>query len=151
MSIDKKAALDRLASLEDEAKKLRSIIEKADEPKTIFERVQSFEDACVVMKVDIAEFVRKFGFLAKDTLAYEKLKVIAEALREGWKPNWNNSNQPKRYPWFDMRGAVSFVSVVTYWGDTCSVVGSRLCQETEKKAEYMGKQFIDLYRDLLSE
>ncbi len=70
----------------------------------ITERVKSFEDACQVLGIltnvpDVKGFTRKHQ---KAIVANYKLIIIAEALNEGWKPNWQDSDEYKYYPWFDM-------------------------------------------------
>lgn len=70
----------------------------------ITERVKSFEDACQVLGIstnvpDVKGLPRKHQ---KAIVANYKLIIIAEALNEGWKPNWQDSDEYKYYPWFDM-------------------------------------------------
>ena len=35
-----------------------------------------------------------------DEIARRKLETITEALNEGWRPDWNNTNEYKYFPWF---------------------------------------------------
>lgn len=70
----------------------------------ITDRVKSFEDACQVLGIstnvpEVKGLPRKHQ---KAIIANYKLIVIAEALNEGWKPNWQDSDEYKYYPWFDM-------------------------------------------------
>jgi len=111
--------------------------------------VLSFEDAC-----------RKLGHTTvlpvsnKFVIAGHKLSIIAEALNEGWIPNWNNEQEYKYVPVFDMRTSatkgVSFVYVDTLWNHTHSVVGSPLCYKTNDLAYFIANYFIDLYQDYMS-
>ncbi len=74
--------------------------------KNISERVTTFEEACEVEGVD-----PKILFNENDTpdeIAYKKLKVIRNALVGKWRPDWNNSNQVKYWPVFDMRTSSGF-------------------------------------------
>lgn len=114
----------------------------------ITDRVKTFEDACRIIGFD-PEGSYVFGD-SKDDTAYKKLKLISEALNEGWKPDWNNSNQYKWYPWFRFKEGFGFS--LTDWGSADSVTDacSRLCFKSQELAEYAGKQFEDIYRDFLT-
>ena len=115
--------------------------------------IKTFEDACKKLNVDPTA-LPDFSILPekhrKALLAHTKLVLIAEALNDGWKPNWEDSSELKYYPWFDMRAAPSG-SGLSFDGDgrtyTFSDVGSRLCYQTDDIAAYAGEQFLDLYAD----
>jgi hypothetical protein len=68
---------------------------KAFFSQKITDRVKSFEDACNVLGIS----TNIIGGTA-DEIAYRKLKIIIQALNEGWTPNWNDTDEPKYYPWF---------------------------------------------------
>lgn len=70
-------------------------------PKDITKRVKTYADACAVLGIEPMNetVLAKLGF-TKDEIAYRKLKTIAEALNEGWRPDWANSNENKYWPWF---------------------------------------------------
>lgn len=112
--------------------------------RKITDRVKSFEDACLVLNLDAAKEIP--AGLPAHVEAYMKLCVIAKALNEGWTPDWDNGNQYKYYPYFDMKNGFSFFSSYDYC--QYSRVGSRLCFQNSKLAEYAGTQFLDLYKQL---
>jgi hypothetical protein len=132
---------------------LKSVTKTA--PKDITKRVKTYEDACAVIGVepDNEEVLTKLGF-SKDEIAYRKLKVIVEALNEGWRPNWNNSNEYKYYPWFTYGGAsagfafANAYNAASHTGASADV-GSRLCFKTRELATYAGQKFGDIYNDFL--
>ena len=139
-----------------------------------YRNIKTYEDACAAtgdtMIVDFEED-------EPDVIAYLKLRTISRALwgkdfdpkpdAEGTKVYW--------YPWFALytqseidnmnyedRG--SLLSAGAYYGaaagfgclDTynrssysLATLGFRLCQETEEKARYFGRQFIRLWADYL--
>lgn len=74
---------------------------KTVSPKDITKRVKTYADACAVLGIEPVneDVLTKLGF-TKDEIAYRKLKTIAEALNEGWRPNWADSNEYKYWPWF---------------------------------------------------
>jgi hypothetical protein len=113
----------------------------------ITDRVKSFEDACKVTGGDPES--RGFTVGSTDEIAYKKLKTIISALNEDWKPDWNNSNEPKYYPWF-YQNAPGFRLHDVICGYTASCVGSRLCFKSRELAEYAVKQFFSLYKDFFT-
>ena len=120
-------------------------------PQDIKERIKTFEDVMKHLGIDPEEFDDRIEDMTPDEAAYVKLKHIAQALNEGWKPNWNDSNERKYHPWFDMRSASGGFSFdgYGYWL-TPSGVGSRLCFKSSELARYAGTQFESIYKDFLT-
>lgn len=119
----------------------------------ITDRVKSFEDACQVLGIstnvpEVKGLPRKHQ---KAIIANYKLIVIAEALNEGWKPNWQDSDEYKYYPWFDMSNPAgvsdSYTSLAA--SSTTANIGSRLCLKNRELAIYFGQTFTDLFNDSL--
>lgn len=122
-------------------------------PKDITKRVKTYADACAVLGIEPKNeaVLAKLGF-TKDEIAYRKLKTIAEALNEGWQPDWANSNEYKYWPWFVYNTAsAGFSCANTYYAtsNTNAHLGSRLCYKTSELAAYAGNQFEDIYNDFL--
>lgn len=122
-------------------------------PKDITKRVKTYADACAVLGVEPMneEVFTKLGF-TKDEIAYRKLKTIAEALNEGWRPNWANSNEYKYWPWFVYDSATagfSYAITNNTAANTDANIGSRLCFKTRELAAYAGRTFAGLYNDFL--
>jgi hypothetical protein len=121
-------------------------------PKDI-KRVRNYADACAVLGVEpiVDEVLQKLGF-TKDEIAYRKLKTIGEALNEGWRPDWTNSNEYKYWPWFVYNqhsagfGCAYSIHTATH---TYTYICSRLCFKTLELAAYAGKTFEGLYNDFL--
>ena len=89
----------------------------------------------------------------KPLIANYQLMVIAEALNEGWTPDWSNGEWDKWYPWFKMddsssAGRFSFSDSVNQRSG--SSVGSRLCFKSKDLATYAGTQFLDIYKDFFT-
>lgn len=119
----------------------------------ITDRVKSFEDACQVLGIstnvpEVKGLPRKHQ---KAIIANYKLIVIAEALNEGWKPNWQDSDEYKYYPWFDMSNPAGVGCSYTYNAAsyTGALLGSRLCLKNRELAIYFGQTFTDLFNDSL--
>ena len=114
--------------------------------------IKSFEDACQDQGVEPEEVI-PFAVATtadqKSINAYAKLIVICRAINENKEPNWDDSNEYKYYPYFDMRSGSGFSNArYDRWGASASV-GSRLSFRTREKAEYAGTQFLDIYKEFM--
>ena len=114
--------------------------------------IKTFEDACKALGKDTAlpDFSLFPDSCRKQLAAHYQLMIIAEALNEGWKPDWENHNQYKYWPWFYMQAGVGFSYGGYAYGYTATSVGSRLCFKSWELAKYAGKQFQSSYQDLLN-
>lgn len=151
------------------------------QPKDIKERVKTFDDALAILGNDNQAVIDYYAISDKtcteDILAFAKLRVIAEALNEGWKPSFSK-DEYRYYPWFDTYSEKEFDNLDEYDRRRCRVVGrggynasavyglvfasagnassssytyfgSRLAFKTKELAAYCGKQFIDIWADFL--
>lgn len=90
----------------------------------------------------------------KALIAYNRLCTIAQAWNkaDGFEPDFSNTSQYKYFPWFVYdNGAAGFVFAATYYAATgaAAYFGSRLCFKTQERAEQFGKQFIELWNQML--
>lgn len=152
--MDKKQALERLNSIESEAKSLRKIIEAKEK---VTDRIKTFEDACQDQEVDpftILPYKNPKGNHELAANAFIKLRIIAAALNEGWKPDFLNSNESKYWPYFKANKATcsGFGFSNAHFGNWYSrtSVGSRLCFKSSDLAMYAGTQFESIYNDFLN-
>ena len=85
---------------------------------------------------------------------YEAL-VRAKAIREGWIPNYD-ANSQKWESWYLLRKNDSNPSGFRFYGsiysrtNTNSVLGPLLSQETEEKADFLGKQLEEIFRPIVT-
>lgn len=145
--------------------------------RPITERVKTFEDACREIGVDpdtVQAQWEEAGLTMPDEVAYQKLRIIAAALNEGWQPEFTE-NEWRWYPWFclwteeelsekddEWKANHALISTEDYSGDFAGFAcaysydapsdayasfGSRLCFKSEALATYCGKQFISLWAD----
>lgn len=120
------------------------------ENQKITELVKSFEDARKMTgRPDVPDFSNLPTDMRKHFEAQYKMIVIAEALNEGWIPDWDNYDEYKYYPWFEMSPS-SFAFFVSYYDFASADAGSgsRLKFRTRELAEYAAKQFIDIWKDI---
>ena len=158
--------------------------EKDNRPVT--ERIKTFEDACnelgeenvLVQAYRTAEFNTSGNQNdVSDVFAYLKLRVIAEALNEGWEPQFTN-DEYRYYPWFyiytqeeiDNMDEENKKSLWLFGGSShaCAACGlaaahslsgwaysyaplsARLAVKSEELAKYFGQQFIDIWSDYVA-
>lgn len=133
---------------------------KEEDYEEITDRVKTYEDACKVLGVEpINEQNAKAQGFRSDEIARRKLETIAAALNEGWKPDWNNTDQYKYYPYFYIQenakgkgsAGLSFAAALSTAAAASAHFGSRLCFYASRLARYAGNQFTDLYEQILIE
>ena len=112
-------------------------------------QIKTFEAACKKLKLDPKKCLPTVSGMPKHhqdaTIAHAKLVIIAEALNDGWKPDWTNGQWDKYYPWFDLSSGSGLSFLVYDRRSSNSVVGSRLCFKSRELAAYAGKRFKKLY------
>lgn len=158
--------------------------EKDNRPVT--ERIKTFEDACnelgeenvLVQAYRTAEFNTSGNQNdVSDVVAYLKLRVIAEALNEGWEPQFT-TYEYRHHPWFYLYtqedidnmdeekkksiwlfggysgvGAACGLAAASSsapWSGSRARVSARLAVKSEALAKYFGQQFIDIWADYVS-
>lgn len=120
------------------------------ENKKITELVKTFEDARKLTgRPDVPDFSNLPTDMRKHFEAQYKMIVIAEALNEGWIPDWDNYNECKYYPWFEMSPS-SFAFCGSFYVHAYANAGSgsRLKFRTRELAKYAAEQFIDIWKDI---
>ena len=157
--------------------------EKDNRPVT--ERIKTLEDACnelgeenvLVQAYRTAEFNTSGNQNdVSDVVAYLKLRVIAEALNEGWEPHFT-TGEYRCYPWFylytqeeidkmdeEMKKKLwrfggdsdngSYCGLAcTYssfaWPASSVAFSARLAVKSDELAKYFGQQFIDIWADYM--
>lgn len=157
--------------------------EKDNRPVT--ERIKTFEDACNELGEEnvFVQAYRTAGFDTSgnkndvsDVVAYLKLRVIAEALNEGWEPQLT-TDEYRWFPWFyfytqedidnmdeenkknlwlfcggSYSGSYCGLAVATSngaWSASTSSISSRIAVKSDELAKYFGQQFIDIWSDYL--
>ena len=151
------------------------------QPQDIKERVKTFDDAVAILGNDNQAVIDYYAIADKtcteDMLAFAKLRVIAEALNEGWRPKFDG-DECRYYPWFYIYtkeeyekldedekkecrvvgrsdcNSYAFGGLVYAYAHcassvSSSVYGSRLAFKTRELGEYCGKQFIDIWEKFL--
>lgn len=123
--------------------------------------ITSFATACTFLQIpetlpDVTQLPEQYR---KPIETYYQLVVINRALNreanggQDWYPDWNDSDQYKWHPWFDMEtygdapAGSGFAFHDCDYDYDLTVTGSRLCYINEEVAKYAGTCFIELYRE----
>ena len=129
------------------------------------ERVKSFEEACAAQGLDPNTVLPDVTCLPesdrKAVTSFAMMCIINRSLNtdpetnQEWKPDWNDSDQEKYYPWFEVvekpEGASGFgLSFVVCGCDYSGTdLGVRLFYRDSKTAIYAGETFTELYENMI--
>lgn len=186
LNIEKEKAINAYRVGSDEQKQVLELLFGVEtfRPKNVMERVKTFEDACRELGKD-HPFVLAYQNTNlrdpevaddnKDVIAYLKLRIIAAALNEGWKPKFVKG-ELRYFPYFYLcsdedisRMGEDEKSRVVYRPNYGTYENGGMAYEiakdgsasffatfmpllvfkTSELAEYAGKQFVYLYADYL--
>lgn len=152
-------------------------------PTDVRERIKTFEEALDELELRSADGDEYAESLcddwhnittdSKDLIAFLKLRIITEALNEGWRPQFTKDER-RWFPYFYLytkekikkmddktrarvvarsnsdasaSGGVSCAVALYDSANMYTSYGSCLAFKNEELAEYAGKQFIDIYAD----
>lgn len=159
--------------------------EEALKSQDIKERIKTFEDAVNAIGEDhplVAQYKTiNSAFKEVDNnlhlFAYTRLAIIAEALNEGWRPEYTE-DEYRYYPWFGLytqeeyddmddedkeccrfvgrsdgsayaSGGLVFADAFYGSAYSSTYIGSRLAFKSRELAIYCGKQFIEIWINYL--
>ena len=149
--------------------------------KDITKRIKTFEDACEALGNEhpyVKEYLSTVNInITQDLISYLQLRIITEAVNEGWKPTFDKGEY-RYYPWFfsytkeeydeldedakkkcrippklnnhdDVNGYLEYVYAGFAGSYSYSNGGVRLTFKTKELAKYCGEQFIDIWINFL--
>lgn len=119
---------------------------------TDFKDIQSFAIACEVCGTTEDEFNQRFNNIGLDidTINYEKAKIVCKAINQGWKADYNDTNQKKWFPVFQvLSSGFGFSDSYSYYVFTYAYSGSRLCLKDEARSDFAGTQFSEIFEKLI--
>lgn len=152
----KEQALEKLnelnADFEKKSKELQAIIENADKPRSIIERVFDIPSAIAELgesDEDVKEYrkLQDYGFSPK-LLLEKEITMFAKAINEGIEISWLNLEQRKYYLCLDFSVKPTNSDVVWHvlYGCYCShSVSSRHVYKNESLANHAKKCIVNKY------
>ncbi len=142
----KEDAKKKIAQYKKEIIKLEEIINKKD---TLFDVVKDYTTFCKAVKIKELS-VKDFKFLPEDeqvkAFNYHKIKNIEKYFNGTWVKDWNNSSQPKYYPYFNYTSQGLVFADSTY--DHCDYYGRVAFFKDKQTSDFVGKTFPDIYKEL---
>lgn len=116
-----------------------------------FRTINSFEAACAKENIDPLHMPDVSGIpeeFRKAIIGVYKLMVIFKAINNGWRPDWNDYNQLKYFPWFRVLSSGFGFSGSAYGYDvTFAYSSSRLCTYGSEQALFIAETFGAEYGD----
>lgn len=152
---------------------LEDIFGKEAFSANITDKIKTFVDAVEMLGIDNQK-VKDYLDLdnrkcAKDIIAFARLKIIAEALNEGWKPKYDilegsyytsfdfiteeeyeklKENEKKKCLVFSLPNKEIKIAIVSSkLSVTCEAF--KISLKSRELAEYLGQQFIGIWKDYL--
>ena len=154
LTIEKKNAIVAHNEANDKGKKmLENLFGRKIFLGNVMDRIKTFEDACAELGIhwgDACPKVQKNGDYGA-IVSFAQALIVTRALNEGWKPDFNNGQWDKHYPYFDMRssaGGFRFNDSACAYDN--ALVGARLCFKSAELARYAGTQFEDIYKGFMT-
>lgn len=114
LNVDKKNALKAWREADNKGKQMLENLygKEIFANQNVMDRIKTFEDAMEETgRKDVPDFSDLPKDMRKRFIALYKMEVITEALNEGWKADWDNSDENKYYPYFFM-SPFSFASAL---------------------------------------
>lgn len=179
---------DKKAEWQEVSGKTVLVMVDKNDNRPVTERINTFEDACnelgedhPMVSVYDALVTRANGeqslaeWMGKDVVAFLKLRIITEALNEGWHPKFTE-DEYRYYPWFYIYtkeeydnfseeakrrcvgraylnayacGGLVSASAIYVSSLSSPHVGACLAFSNRDLADYAGKQFIDIWADFI--
>lgn len=156
--------------------KMVSVLVDDKDELPVTERIKTFEDACKEVGIDAEKWLEEHKDDDVNLLAFLKIRIIVEALNEGWKPKFDGEEY--RYaPYFyyytkedvdnmdeDEKSRLLSVGGSAYFGSICGLsasyaalgfsysdanIGARLALKSRDLALYCGNQFYEIWIDFL--
>jgi hypothetical protein len=91
------------------------------------------------------EFDKLYENLPNHVKAFEKECMVVTFYNKDWKPNWDDSDERKYYPWFYLGNDFRLRHSAYFY--SCSCVSSRLCFRSEEDCEEAVEKFFEVYRE----
>lgn len=158
-----------------DGKMVAVLVDDKDE-RPVTERVKTFEDACKEVGIDAEKWLEEHKDDDVNLLAFLKIRIIVEALNEGWKPKFDGEEY--RYaPYFyyytkeevdnmdeDEKSRLLCVGGAAHVGSSCGLAcayssnawshassdfSARLAFKSRDLALYCGNQFYEIWIDFL--
>ena len=90
------------------------------------------------------EFDKLYENLPKHVKAFEKECMVVAFYNKGWSPDFNNKNEYKYYPWFNMN---NFSLLCVYYCYSISYFPRRLLFKNEKDCREAVEKYFEVFKE----
>ncbi len=121
--------------------------------RTDFKNLKTFDDCCRICGTTEVDFEKKWAEIPVDfqTIAFERLKIINQAINQKWIPDYFKTDQYKWAPWFVVSSSgFDFTLSDFSCDDACTYVGFRLCFESEEQSDHAGRNFTRYFQEFIT-
>lgn len=119
-----------------------------EKPKSIIERIKTIDDVLKENGMTQQDLDKQFKRVP-DHLKWQYVaELLCEILNDGWVADWDDSSQPKYFPWWKM-GSSGFRFHANDGWNTISSVGSRLCLKSRELVNHVGEHFPELHKKFM--
>lgn len=125
--------------------------------KSIIDTKPTYEDACKAKDI-IPLTLEQFSFLPENqqqsAFSQHRIETVCEFLKQGKQFDWNNTNEGKYFPVFDMEtyedGRENDGFVLRNVDCSCDYadVSPRLCSFSRGDAQYLVTEFFEDYKNI---
>lgn len=150
----KDKALERLAAIEAETKELRKIIQAPDKKISVFDRINTIQDACedqgLIYEEEIA-FKTPKNNRQRATNAFNFAQIVVDSLLDGVVLDFTNGSQNKYYVWgtdYKSGSGFRFGEYGFGWSNAAYGGGARLYVDTLEKAKHFAAKFAPLLNEI---
>jgi hypothetical protein len=120
--------------------------------KIDFKDLNSWEDICKANETTPAEFEARMKELpiSQTLKTVAKFELLSNGINQGWMPDTLDTTQKKWFPIFSVSSSgLDFSDSCYYYDFADASVGFPFCFESEEKSDHAGKQFIQLWEELI--
>lgn len=135
---------------------IKTLIEKnfknSFEKDNINKLETSYSNICKKLKTKVLT-IKDFSFLPKDqrekALNYHRIKNIELYFNDNWKPNYQNSNEYKYFPWFNLNASDGLVGFGDSYYHVVNSGGVVAVFKSKEISDHVGKTFWNFYQKLI--
>lgn len=142
MSKEIQRRLDKLEEhVSEELEAIRNIIENKEKETEKSKRdlftIKTYKEVCKELKE------------SEETCPYKQIKQIERLFNGDWEKDWNNTNQAKWYPYFNLKASGGEVGFSRSGYHRYSSDGQVAFYKDQKTSDYVGRTFWSIYKQLI--
>lgn len=123
-------------------------------PETLFSKIKSYSDICIELdeiEIEESQFDSEIfdSNEIKTFVAIGRIKQAERLFNDTWKKDWNNTNQRKWYPYFNLNSSCGLVGLICSSYCTFGCCGLVAFYKDEETSNFVGKLMWSEYKQLI--